>query len=31
MDLSIRRFSFKRFINELKVKPFIVALAVPIS
>ena len=29
MDLSIRRFSFKRFINELKVKPFIVALAVP--
>lgn len=29
MDLSIRRFSIKRFINELKVKPFIVALAVP--
>ena len=29
MDISIRRFSIKKFINELKVKPFIIALAIP--
>ena len=29
MDTAIRPFSIKRFINELKVKPFIIALAVP--
>ncbi len=29
MDISIRRFSIKRFINELKVKPFVIALAIP--
>ncbi|MBQ8119610.1 MAG: tryptophan-rich sensory protein [Ruminococcus sp.] len=29
MDISIRRFSVKKFINELKVKPFIIALAIP--
>ncbi len=29
MELSIRKFSIKRFINELKVKPFIIALAIP--
>ena len=29
MDMSIRRFSIKKFINELKVKPFVIALAIP--
>lgn len=29
MESVIRRFSIKRFINELKVKPFVIALAIP--
>ena len=29
MESAVRQFSIKRFINELKVKPFIIALAVP--
>ena len=29
MESAIRQFSVKRFINELKVKPFVIALAIP--
>ena len=28
MDITMKRFSIKRFINELKVKPFVIALAI---